>query len=407
MSLRKLRILYSIHLFFHFLPVGLFFPISTLFLIDKGFSLGWIGTALSVYSITILVLELPTGGLADKLGRIKLYRISRIFSLISLILLLLCNTLVLLFLAMVVNGIARALSSGSMDAWFVDMHKDKKDLQKSMALSEGISPAALGFCTLLGGWIPDFIQTFNFSYSFGKYDYNLLLGIIGIFIHLIFHFISFKKDITENKNENIKDFSNGLLRILKESKTLKYLLAISFILGIGLNAVEIFWQPWVNIVSPQSPSFILGILASIYFFAASVGTVFSINITKVLGEKVTLIIMKIFHGIALIVLGFWSNIYSFSFGFALVFIFHGVLSVPHMTLLHKTIPSSYRASLLSIDSLAMMAGVSISSALIGWLAQSYSIPLVWGIAGFCVIISSLLYLPIKMKRMDFHESTVQ
>ena len=51
------------------LPVGLTTPIMVLLAQSRGLTLGEIGVLFTVHGAVILALELPTGGLADVLGR--------------------------------------------------------------------------------------------------------------------------------------------------------------------------------------------------------------------------------------------------------------------------------------------------------------------------------------------------
>jgi len=400
MDIKKLRIIYSFHLLLNYLPLGIYFPISTLFLLEKGYSFGWIGTAMAIFSITTFLFEIPTGGFADKYGRIIIYRISRIIYMMSLFTLLFFNSLISLFIAMFLYGISRALSSGTMEAWYVDMHEkiNKSDeLTKSMSIVAGVAPGAIGIWTLLGGALPDLNITFNSLNLNGSYDFNILIAILAIFFHLILNISFFKDTPCESKKETIGEYFRSLIKIFSESNSLKYLIAISFFLGIGLNAVESFWQPKVQLISQNSPSFILGILASLYFFSATIGSLFSTSLTKWLGEKKTLFLMKLFHGITLIGLSYSASLLGFTIGFISIFIFHGALNGPHQTLLHNSIPSEYRSSLLSVDSLSLQLGGGLSALILGWVAQYNSIAIVWEIAGICIILSAFLYIPIKTK----------
>ena len=51
------------------LPVGLTTPITVLLAQARGLTLGEIGVLFTVHGVLIVTLELPTGGLADVLGR--------------------------------------------------------------------------------------------------------------------------------------------------------------------------------------------------------------------------------------------------------------------------------------------------------------------------------------------------
>ena len=51
------------------LPVGLQAPITVLLAQSRGLSLAEIGLLFTVHGVVVVALELPTGGLADVLGR--------------------------------------------------------------------------------------------------------------------------------------------------------------------------------------------------------------------------------------------------------------------------------------------------------------------------------------------------
>ena len=51
------------------LPVGLTTPVTVLLALSRGLSLREVGLLFTVHGLVVLALELPTGGLADVLGR--------------------------------------------------------------------------------------------------------------------------------------------------------------------------------------------------------------------------------------------------------------------------------------------------------------------------------------------------
>ncbi|MEA2058619.1 MAG: MFS transporter, partial [Actinomycetota bacterium] len=61
---------------------GFLAPLLVLVLRDRGFSLAEIGMFFAIYGITTAVLELPTGGLADALGRRNVLAASAVLQLV-------------------------------------------------------------------------------------------------------------------------------------------------------------------------------------------------------------------------------------------------------------------------------------------------------------------------------------
>ena len=121
MTKEKLLRLFTFNQSFHWLMTGLLIPVLTLLLLKKGLSLFQVGIALGVYSGFAILFELPTGGLADSIGRKRVYLISLVVSFSAMTCLLFAQGFsALLIFGFMLMGAARALSSGTLDAWFVD-----------------------------------------------------------------------------------------------------------------------------------------------------------------------------------------------------------------------------------------------------------------------------------------------
>ena len=100
---------------------------------------------------------MPLGSLADQYGRLRIFRIGLGLAIIALAPLAFSNSLLIFILSAVLNGIARALHSGSVDAWYVqELHArgaaDKVERyagHMSAALCIGVAAGAS-----VGGYIP-------------------------------------------------------------------------------------------------------------------------------------------------------------------------------------------------------------------------------------------------------------
>ena len=160
---KSLLIIFTINQIIHWFIIGIFIPIMSLFQLQKGLNLLQIGMTCAIWAATIILLELPTGGLADTIGRKKVYLLSMFMNFISVITLLFAFNFWTIGLGIAFLAASRALSSGSLDAWFVDEfnkvgHPD--NLQKALAKVNIFVPIALGVSNLLGGIIPSTIGQF-------------------------------------------------------------------------------------------------------------------------------------------------------------------------------------------------------------------------------------------------------
>jgi len=335
--------------------------------------------------------------LADRYGKVTIYIVACLFNIITMLLFLFSFNMPVLIMAVIVYGISRSLSSGSMDAWYVDCHSGlpEEDLRKSLVLQAALAPAVLGLGTLAGGILPVLWgDWFSVHTPFGRYSINILVSLVFILLNVILTTVLFRKDghsFARSDMKTVHIVKNAVSETFKK-KDLRYLLLITALFGLALSSIENLWQPGVKVINPGSPDFILGILSAAYFFAATIGSLVSEKLVDKLGEKPLLLSLKVFMGVFLILLGYQSHMVGFSFFYITFFLLHGMSGAPHQLILNRCIKPGLRASLLSIDSLVFMAGAGIGSLMSGWLTQTHSISLVWLISGTALALSGCLYL---------------
>jgi DHA1 family quinolone resistance protein-like MFS transporter len=73
MTRKKLLCVFGLNQTFHWFIIGLIIPVMALLQLEKGLDLFQIGVVGAVWGGTIMLLELPTGGLADAIGRKRVY----------------------------------------------------------------------------------------------------------------------------------------------------------------------------------------------------------------------------------------------------------------------------------------------------------------------------------------------
>ncbi|AXH36156.1 MFS transporter [Humibacter sp. BT305] len=102
------------------LQVGVVFGLTILLALQRGLSIAEVGVLLSVQGFVVLALELPSGSLADSLGRRPVLLLAAIAAIAATVLVVIATDFVGFALALLVQGVFRALDSGPLEAWFVD-----------------------------------------------------------------------------------------------------------------------------------------------------------------------------------------------------------------------------------------------------------------------------------------------
>jgi MFS family permease len=139
------------------LPAALFILLAQ----ARGLDLFQLGLVVGAYSLTIVLLELPTGGLADAIGRKRVAVLAYVCITLASLAFLLAFSFPALLCAFVLNGVGRALASGALDAWFVDALQAADpdvELQPALAQAGTFTLLSLGAGALLGSAIPGMFE---------------------------------------------------------------------------------------------------------------------------------------------------------------------------------------------------------------------------------------------------------
>jgi MFS family permease len=389
---------YITNQFLHWFIIGISFPVLILILLEKGIDLFGAGTALACYSATTILLELPTGGLADTIGRKRTYLLSCMFSLFAGFALIVSWDLLTAALALVIYGIARALSSGTMDAWFVDEYKKEhgeQGLQKALAKAGFYTPLAIALGSLLGGALPMVFGTIHIGNA-GAYSFNLVLMISLIAVQIIVTSIIVHEAAPKGGG---KAFSPAKLKEVLvvsakygfNNRITRVLLISMAVLGFGIMSIELLWQPRVQEIIGESDTLVLGILAAGYFFASALGSLAATRLPEE-NQAWTMAGIRLASGLIFIIFALQAKLFGFALFYVLLYFVASVGDSPHAAIYNAQAPSEVRATLLSLQSLVMQLGAMTGSLVLGFVAQATSISTAWIVGGAVVAASCLCYV---------------
>lgn len=388
----------------HWFFVGLTLPVMILYMTDKGLDLFQAGMALSVYAGTVILLELPTGGLSDSMGRRRVYLLSLGFSLISGAVLLFSSSNVWFLLGFIIYGVARALSSGSMDAWFVDEFTSRNpggDLQKAIATANVFIPLGIGFGSLLGGIIPMLASDLPEAMEgMSIYSANIMLMMIVVAIQIILTSVlveerEFRRPMAERSGlQNLSTVLRGAISYGIRDRFTFIMMLSSVFLGFGLLSVELLWQPRAQmLMKDPTQTWVFGVLAAGYFMASSIGNLLASRGSQLLGKKPlrSLTWIRMLNGAVLLVLSWQTGLLGFAILYLLLYVVFGLANSPHAVVFNARIPKDRRSTLMSFESLMAQSGGLAGSLTIGWLAENSGIGTAWALAGIVLAASSTTY----------------
>lgn len=387
--------------FLSWLPTGVFIPVLVLLLLDRGMSLTAVAALGVAYSVTIMVLELPTGGLADVVGRRPVIVASTAASLVALLLLGLAESILLLVASSILRGVGRALGSGPVEAWFVDTvhaRSEVSEAELSRGLSFGFmaSSVALALGTVAGALIPFALHT--------SLAVPVLIAAACDAVRLIVTIFAMPEP--KYAHTTLRSVLRGVpaviatgLRLGVRSALLVRILATGAGTMAALAVVELLTPAWMGELagSPDRAVLAYGLVVAVGFAADAVGSGLSMRLTRrldsaravcLVGFSVSVLSLACLAGsTAFDGLG---GILAAGGAYLLMFVGLGVVGGPMAQLLHSQVAAAERATVVSIQSLIQYLGGAVSAVALGQLAVVTSMAVAFGVAAVLLAVPSWL-----------------
>lgn len=399
---RHIRV-FQLHQFLDRFAMGLTVAVVALALTDRGMDLVQISLLFGVYSLTTMATELPFGGVADRIGRKPVFLAAVVASLLSLSLFIASRSFIVMALSFAFIGLGRALRSGTLDAWFLEVfktHAPKVDVQPALALAQWAGAMGLALGAVCGGVLPDLFGAVAARYGFSIYDVSYAASwvvMIGVFAYTLAFVVEPPRPTQDRAlgaglrsvPQAIKDA--GLL-VLRHPAVSVLMAALAFFL-MGSNPVEVIWPTFaVPMLDAAFANSVIGALTAIYFFAIAFGAWLSPYVSRIFKRQHAITLAAAFAclTVAQIMLSLQAGILGFAAVFVAYSVLLGLIETPASSVLHRCVEDSQRSTILSLRSLIQQLGAVLGLVACGAIAEVYSTSVAWQIGAVFVSIAAVL-----------------
>lgn len=371
-------------LFLNSVSTGLLSPLLTLLLLDKGIGLAAVPLAVGLYSAVAVVFEVPSGMAADRWGRKNCFLLSQALLLPGLGLLALGQGVAAVLAAMAFQGLARAFSSGSLDALAVEeflLKNGQETLPKCTARISALTSIGLAVGCLAGGGI----------YALT----DRLWAALALKAAVVLALLALGAGLTEHPVKREEGGPNPVVQLaatLRGTGLVRALVLWPAAFAPALFAVEVFYQPrFEQLLNSPAAGWALGSLSAGAFYASAAGAVLAPRLIRrpTLGR---LLGVTALVGTGLMVLSAAGTPVLFVAAYFLFYVVNGSTDYLTSTLMNEAAPPSQRATLLSAGSLTLQLGGLAASPLLSAGAAVGTIPQVWLAAGGALSAGMLAWL---------------
>lgn len=364
-----------------------------IYLAGKGMSLTRLGLLETIFHITSFAMEVPTGAVADIFGR-KASRIAgRLFSLISVILLLVASDFLWFAIAFVFTALSYNLESGAGDALIYDSLKEIGEEDSYMKISgnkEVFYQLAGIISFLFGGYFA--VKSYDIAFVL-----TIIIGIVTLIQSFTFKEPSIGRIKQEDEKENvfIKQLKSSIRVVVKRPRII-FLIVFLEVIMVFCTCIFFYLQNYLK--GNGYNEAVIGIIYALSSLGAALSAPMVHKIERRVKSQGILIIIPIITiaciwGIAL-------SQYHYIF-FIIMMLTESVIFVATSDYINKMIPSENRATILSFSSMVFSFFMITLFPLIGLIGDRYSLITAFkclGVIGsIFVLINSIILTANKKK----------
>lgn len=339
-------------------------PIAVLFWQSNGLSMMQIMILQSLFAISVVFLEVPTGYFADIFGRKKTLMLGGIFTTFGMFVYSLSRSFHIFLIAEIFFAFGISFISGSDSAFLYDTLKDvnKEDSYKKIwgnSIFYGL--CFLAFANIVGGFLGKINLRWPFYVSF-------------LFLALSIPAAMSMKEPKRHKLIFEKGYIWNLFGVIKEevvrNKKIKWLIIYSGVV-VGFNQAALWlYQPYFKLTGLDI--FYFGIVFAAFQVVAAISSKYAHKIEKKLGQKSSLVMLAFLVSISFFLMHNFIYLFSFSFAFIHQFV-RGFSKIVFDDYINKLTTSEMRATVLSVQSLSTRLFYAFIIPIVGWIVDIYSL----------------------------------
>lgn len=364
------------------------YVIERLFWASRGMTVMFVVYSEIIYSGVTMLLELPTGMLADRFSRKTWIVLDSFLSLAEFVIIIFAHQFWHFAVAIGLSGVGNAFQSGAYNSLIYDSLKstgDEKDFEKILGRLKAFDYTS----TIIGGLVGAYIAS---RYPLVTTYWMSLFGLIAAII------VSFtlKEVVIEKEHSGrftVRDWLE-ISRFIFTKKSVRFIAVVGMITGSVTGYFDEFWQIYLEAV--KVPVAYFGIFEVIGFGAVALGSLMAYRQKDKMGLNSTLMVSILcaiisFFGMALIQR--WYAIF-------LAGLLYYALSVIEPLIygyLHDHAIPKYRATIESAYSFLAMLAVMVIGIPFGVLSTEISIYAGFIYLGALLVILEVVYVVIARR----------
>ena len=394
---RRLVVLTALHWF----PVGLTTPVMVLLAQERGLSLADVGLLFTVYGALLTALELPTGGLADVIGRKPVLVAAALLHIASSLAFAAAQGMGGFLGAICLMGVGRALLSGPLEAWYVDaVHAadPRADVAPGLSKQSAADGAGLALGALLGGALPALLGGSLAAPFVVAAAVDLVY--LGVLLRLMVEVRaprqgSLRAELVKGARA-VPATVSAAVRLAVFDGPLRVVLLLTAVGGVAIVSFELLGPPrFADLAGGREEgAAVLGVVQAVSFAAAGAGALLAPSLRRLLGGSTrwTCALLAVLGGAGVAAFGATTAVALAAGVMSAYYVAHAAQWPLLSAVLHGRVTAAERATAVSSMSLAMTLGGMLGNLVLPRLADALGLRGAFFAVGGLVLLGGLLCL---------------
>ena len=386
--------IWRFYLFRFFVDFQLWLPIWAVYLIDeRGLSLTQLTALDAPFWILLIVLEVPTGAIADRWGRKVSLSYGAFANAIAVVVFGLATNFGVLLVSYMVWAAAFTLYSGADSAFVYDSLRAigrERDYPKLWGRARAIQAIGAILGLLIGSLVAHYTSLWIPVVASG--------GLMGVAWFVSF---SFKEPprFEEGAQQSYLGVVKEAFGVAFGKPSVRFMMLLTAgVMGVGVSMI-ILQQPFL--AAHEMPIWSFGLFLTPGQLLSMVGALITYRVVTLLGVSRIIVLMPIVVMITAVGLGALDHVTAFAF-YPLTTTMFAMSFVAISDYLNRRIPSANRATILSIHNMIFSLSVAGMEPLLGWLGDTWGLPVAYRAAAIIVVVigAPLLALWLRAHRQE-------
>jgi len=336
----------------------------------------------SIYSAVIIMLEIPSGYFADKMGRKNTLVIGAIMGVAGMSVYALFGGFWAFLLAEIALGISQSFVSGSDSALMYDSlladHQQGK-YTKFEGRNTAIGNGAESLAAILGGLLAEV--------SF-RLPFMVQTGIAFIAVPAALTLI--EPPNLRQGHESLRHTFQVVKRSILARHHLRYYLLFSSVIGACTLTMAWIYHPYLK-ESLNISLYQIGIIAAVLNMIAAVFSATAYRITQLFSKRHVLLLIGILIPLSYVTIGVLDNVWVLGV-LAFFYLLRGIATPVLKDYVNMNTPSDIRATVLSVRNFVIRAVFIVAAPAIGFLTDGFGYPFAFMAIGVLFFILSFMLL---------------